>query len=114
MEFCDFVVKKGTGKNTILDKQYTKLINNVIKTQNDELEERWEMYNLIVKELFNVDGGVYFQEIKYRLTDGENPNNVILEIISRYRNDTLTFLIGYCVKKVEEYAEEDFYKRFYE
>lgn len=113
MEFCDFIVKMGSGKNTPLDKAYSKLINEVIVKMDDEIEGRWETYNLIIKELFNIDNGEYFQEIKYRLTDGEDPNKVILDIISRYASDELTALVYFLGKRVEEFAEEDFFKRFY-
>jgi hypothetical protein len=91
MELYDFILKKGSGKNTLLDREY----------------------NLIIKELFLIDDGEFFQEIKYRFTDGENQNLVILDIISRYSSDELTSLVYYLGKRVEEYAEEDFYKRFY-
>jgi len=113
MELYDFILKKGSGKNTLLDREYYRLINNVIGRMDDEMEERWETYNLIIKELFSIDDGEYFQEIKYRFTDGENQNLVILDIISRYSSDELTALVYYLSKRVEEYAEEDFYKRFY-
>ena len=114
MQFCDFVVRKGVGKNTTLDKEYIQLISNVIMTKDEKQEERWETYNLIIKELFTIDGGEYFQEIKYRVTDNENPNLVMLDIVSRYGWHELTFLITYLAKKIEEYVEEDFFRRFYE
>lgn len=113
MELYDFILKKGTGKNTILDKEYTRLINDVILTKDEENEERWETYNLIIRELFNVDDGLYFKEIKYRFTDGENPNNVILDILSRYEHNQLTPLVWFLAKRVEEFAEDDFLRRFY-
>lgn len=112
MEVYDFIVKNGSGKNTRLDKAYSELINEVIQTKNDEQEERWETYNLIIKELFKIDNGIYFQEIKYRLTDGENANSVFLAIISRYSIDVLSSLVWFLKKRVEEYAEEDRFKRF--
>lgn len=113
MVIYDFIVKKGVGKNTTLDKEYSKLINQVILTKDEEKETRWETYNLMIKEFFNIDDGKYFQEIRYRLTDGEDPNQVFLEIISRYNAGELTYLIWFLKKKVEEYVEDDFIKRFY-
>ncbi len=113
MEVYNFIVKKGSGKNTRLDKAYSELINGVIQNSDDELEGRWETYNLIIKELFTIDDGLYFQEIKYRLTDGEDPNLVMLDIISRYGSAELTSLVWYLGKRVEEYAEDDFFKRFH-
>lgn len=108
----DFIVKTGSGKNTNLDKAYTKLINDVLVKNDEDTEERWETYNLIIKEFFDIDGCKYFQEIKYRFTDGEDPNEVILDIASRYSQHELSFLAGFLLKRVEEYVEEDFFKRF--
>jgi len=113
MDFHNFIVKKGSGKNTRLDKAYSELLNGVIQTNDNEIEDRWETYNLIIKELFTIDDGLYFQEIKYRLTDGEDPNIVILDIVSRYGSDELTSLVWFLSKRVEEYAEDDVFKRFH-
>lgn len=113
MQFCDFIVKNSCGKNTLLDKKYTKLLNNIILNSCEEEEIRWETYNLIIKELIKLNDCEYFQEIKYRFTDGENPNKVLIDVISRYNGDDLNHLILFLVKRVEEYAEEDFFKRFY-
>jgi len=112
MAFIDFIVKSGSGKNSNLDKAYNKLINNLLVEMNEETEERWETYNLIIKELFQIDNGKYFEEIKYRLTDGEDPNYLLLEIASRYNQDELSFLVTFLLKRVEEYLDEDFFKRF--
>jgi hypothetical protein len=114
MELFDFIVKTNPGKTSVLDKEYIRLIKNIILTSDEEKESRWETYNLIIKDFFDVDGGKYFEEIKYRLTDGENPNLVILDIISRYSEGELSYLIWILKKRVEEYIEEDFFKRFYE
>jgi hypothetical protein len=113
MEFCDFILKDSQGKNTTLDKEYSKLIKNVINGMDEETEARWEIYNLIIKELIDIDNGKYFKEIKYRLTDGENANKVILSIISRYDPNELSNLIWILKKKLEEFEEDDFFKRFY-
>lgn len=113
MEILDFIVKTKSGKNTNLDKAYFKLLNNVMSLNDEEKEERWENYNLIIKDLLNIDNGQYFEEIKYRLTDNEDPNEVILDIISRYAENELTHLIWTLRKRIEEYKEEDFFKRFY-
>ena len=112
MGFIDFIVKSGSGKNTNLDKAYSKLINSLLVEMDEEKEERWETYNLIIKELFETDNGMYFEEIKYRLTDGENPNHVILDIASRYHPNELSFLLTFLLKRVEEYSDEDYFKRF--
>lgn len=112
MEHFDFIVNGNKGRSGILDKQYRKLINDVILTSNEEIEARWETYNLVIKEFFEVDDGKYFQEIKYRLTDGEDPNIVLLDIISRYCVSDLSYLVWMLKRRIEDYIEEDFFKRF--
>ena len=114
MENFDFIVKVGSGKKTLLDKQYTRLINDVISNSDEEKEGRWETYDLIIREFFSVDNGRYFEEIKYRLTDGEDPNYVLLDVISRYKEFDLNYLIWNLKKRIEEYIEDDFFKRFFE
>jgi len=114
MEIFDFIVKAGTGKHTTLDNEYKKIINNVISTNDEDKEIRWETYNLIIMQLFNTDGGKYFHEIKYRITDGEDPNYVILDIISRYKESDLSYLVWNLKRRIDEYVEDDFYKRFFE
>lgn len=113
MERYDFIVKKGKGKNTKLDKEYSQLINSIIQNCDEENEARWEVYNLMISELFKLDDGIYFQEIKYRVTDEENANEVLLDILSRYNPDELNAFVSFLKKRIEEYAEEDFYKRFF-
>ncbi len=114
MEIFNFIVKNGTGKHTTLDNEYKRLINNVILTNDEDKEIRWETYDLIIRELFSTDGGKYFQEIKYRITDSEDPNHVILDIISRYKESDLSYLVWSLKRRLDEYAEDDFYKRFFE
>lgn len=112
MEYFEFIVKNGKENSQILDKHYRKLINEIILKNNEEVEARWEIYNLIIREFFSIDNGRYFQEIKYRLTDGEDPNLVLLEIIARYDINELTYLITMLKKRIEEYIDEDFFNRF--
>jgi hypothetical protein len=51
-----------------------------------------------------------FNEIKYRLTDGENPNKVIIDVLSRLEYDSnLIFLLE---RRLKDFIEEDFYNRF--
>lgn len=111
MESHNFTVKSTSGKFTTLDKEYKKLINEIIQTFDEEIKDRWELYNIIINELIKNGKEKYFQELKYRLTDGENPNQVILDIINR-DNDTSNMLF-YLKNKIKMFLDEDFYKRFY-
>ena len=104
--------QSNKGKKTILDVAYNNHIFNVLKKISEEEEGRWEVYNIVVNSLINDNCGNYVDEIKYRLTDGENPNEVILNIINRQvlEVDGLVWLLK---RRIEEYIEDDFMKRFY-
>jgi len=105
-------LKSINRKKTALDKAYYKHLNSLLDTIDEEKEARWETYNLIIQELINQGKGDYFKEIKYKLTDGEDPNKVILAIIER-EVDEPDNLIWILKKRIEEYLEEDNIKRFY-
>lgn len=112
METNNFILKNSRGKNTTLDKAYNKLITGILQTLDEETEERWETYNIIIEELLRQGKGKYFQEIKYRLTDGEDPNQVMLEVINRDIDTNDGFLV-LLKDRIEGYIEDDFTKRFH-
>lgn len=99
-------------KKTTLDKAYHKHIVNTLTSFNEEEEERWDTYNLILNSLIENDNYDYLTEMKYRVTDGENLNKILLNFINRnvIEIDGLVWLLK---KRVEEYLEDDFIKRFY-
>ncbi len=107
------ILKASQGKKSALDKAYSKHISIILESLDEEKEGRWETYNIIIQELINEGKGDYFQEIKYRLTDGEDPNQVILDIINR-EVDEINGLIWFLKRRVEEYLEDDYIRRFYE
>lgn len=110
----NFILKNVHGKSTLLDKQYGKLINNSLGSNDEKQLERWERYNLIVKQILSLkNGNILFAEIKYRLTDGENPNKVFLDILNRIDQSEVDTLLYALKKRVEEYEEEDYISSFY-
>ena len=111
MEANHFILRARRGKQTMLDKAYSKYINTVLDSIDEEQEFRWETYNLIIEELINDNCLDYFEELKYRITDGEEPSVVFLEIINR-DPDRVSGLIWSLKRRVEEYVDEDFFKRF--
>ena len=113
MEANDFLIKAGHGKKTTLDKAYHKHIHSILQTLDEEKENRWETYNIIIQELINQGKDNYFEEIKYRLTDGEDPNHVMLDVIGREVDD-MNGLIWLLKRRIEEYLEDDYLRRFYE
>lgn len=114
MRANNFILKAGQGKNTRLDKAYQKLIIDIKGNLDEEKEERWETYNLIIEDLINTGKIEVFQEIKYRLTDNEDPNKVMLNIIDRYEDSERDNLYHILRGRIEEYIEEDFLKRFHD
>lgn len=98
-------------KYNILEKMYHKLIKEKLSIVDEEHEIRWETYDLIMYELKREGNYKSYNEIKYRLTDGENPNEVFYDII--HRGDYSSPLIWLFKRRVEEFIEDDSYDRFY-
>ena len=105
--------KASQGKNSTLDKAYNRHIIKLFNELDEEKQERWETYNIIIQELINEGKLDTFSEIKYRVTDGEDPNDVILEIIERY-GDEMNTIVWFLKRRIEEYQEDDNLRRFYE
>ena len=113
MEANNFIFKAGQGKQTLLDKAYQNHIKRIFDTLDDEQALRWETYNLVIQELINQGKVDYFDEIRYRLTDGEEPSHVILDIINR-DVDNVDGLIWFFKRRIEEYIEDDYIQKFCE
>jgi len=99
------------GKKSVLDRAYNKHVKEVLDTMDEEIQERWETYQVIFEELIKEGKEEYFDEIKYRLTDGEDPNQVILDIIERDM-DSMNGLIWFLKRRIEEYVQADNLRRF--
>jgi hypothetical protein len=111
MRNFDFTIKGGSGQYTDLDKEYNKFLNNTLRNLDDDMIPRWEIYNVIMDELLELDKVKVFEEIKYRLTDNEDVNEVMLDVITRESN--ASGLLWFMKKRIEDYIDEDFYSRFY-
>jgi len=101
-----------TGPNNILDRMYERLIRENLSTVNEDDDVRLETYDLILYELKREGDYDTYNEIKYRITDGENPNEVFYDII--LRGNYLSSLIWLFKLRIEGFIEEDSYNRFYE
>jgi hypothetical protein len=106
------LLKPGHGKKSTLDKAYNKHLINILNSLDEDSQARWETYSFIIEKLIEEGKEIYLKEIKYRLTDGENPNEVILDILERETEnmDGLTWMLK---RRIEEFLEDDFFKRFY-
>lgn len=109
MRNTNFNRKRNLEKYNLLNKMYDRLINQQLRS-NDE--GRWETYDLILYELYNEGNHQIYDEIRYRITDGEDPNEVFYDIIRK--GDYSSGLIWIMKRRIEEYMDEDSYKRFYE
>ena len=72
-------MKNINRKPNILDKQYKRLFNKLVVVS----EERRVIYSEIITECIEHLGSVAFDEIKYRITDGSDINNVMLLMLSK-------------------------------
>jgi hypothetical protein len=103
------LITKVKNKTPLLDKIYNRYINNMSLNISEEDEIRWELYSIIIQELYNIKNDIFINEIKYRITDGENPNKVFLSIIQKMNCENLWFI----KKRLEEFDDEDFFKMFF-
>lgn len=111
MKDINIKIKAGSGKFNNLDKQYNQFIKRTMLNIDEETKQRWETYSVIMDELININRFDYFEEAKYRLTDGEDPNSVMMDMIDRNKNTS--GLLWLMRKRIQEYMDEDFYNRFY-
>lgn len=100
-----------TRKKTALDVAFNKYIVKIFDKITKEDEDKWETYNTILEELATQGRKDYIDEIKYRLTEYENPNVVFSDVLSR--DNEINELLFFLKRRVDEYLEDDLYKRFY-
>ena len=104
-------IKSGSGKHNNLDKEYNNYVLNIINNSDNQTKERWHIYSIIMDELVKINEIECFEEVKYRLTDGENPNYIMLDIINKNKNNSE--LLWFIKKRIDEYIDDDFYKLFF-
>lgn len=104
------VLPKKTKKP--LDIAYNRFMINLLDGIDEIEEYRWSTYNLIITELIKLDKVFYYDEIKYRITDGEKPNLVLLDILNR-ESDNISSFLFVLKRKLEEYVEDDELKKFF-
>ena len=89
---------KRVLRDELLDNEYRIYVFN--KTYKAPIEEkrRWSLYNHIIEELMVLGDYNHVKEIKYRITDGEEPTIVLNEKVSTV--DTFSFNLQYLIKKL--------------
>lgn len=112
MEYFDFTIKDGVGKYTSLDKEYNTFLKKTMTNIDEDKLDRWEVYNIIIDELIRIGHNNVFKEIKYRVTDGEDINFIILDVITNEISNSSTIL-WFMQKRIKGYIDIDFYDQFY-
>lgn len=110
MKDFNITIRASSGKFNNLDKDYSKFITHTMATVDAETNSRWETYSIIMDELLNINKIDCFEEAKYRLTDGEDPNLVMIDMVDRNKN--ISGLLWFIRKRLQEYIDDDFYNRF--
>lgn len=89
---------KRVLRDELLDNEYRIYVFN--KTYKAPIEEkrRWSLYNHIIEELMVLGDYNHVKEIKYRITDGEEPTIVLREKVSTIH--TFSFNLQYLMKKL--------------
>lgn len=88
----------------LIDRKYRNYFNNLM-VDSDRVDTYAELISECVDEL----GVIIFDEFKYRLTDGEDVNNLFLEVLSRLPNS------GYLNKlkgEVEYFSDKDWLNKY--
>lgn len=113
MNTKNILFKSSSNRRTNLDKAYNSHIINLFEELDEDKKARWETYNLIVEVLTESTQKDFMKEIKYRITDGEDPNIILLDIIQR-EGENAEGIIWFLKKRIEEYIDEDFFNRFFQ
>ena len=68
-------------RESLLDNEFKVFVFERTYKSTDEEKERWHLYNTILEELRWLGDNQSVDEIKYRITDGEDPKKVFKETI---------------------------------
>ena len=111
MKDTNFKTQASFSNNNSLEKMYGRLLRNTLTNIDDNDGYRDETYRIIILELQKEHDYNTYDEIKYRITDGEDVNEVFYDIIQRgdYSSGVIWLMKG----QIESYIDEDKYKRFY-
>jgi hypothetical protein len=109
MDTSNYTIKVGFGKYNYLDKAYINLIRTQINN-NESWIKRWEIYDMIIKEIIKLEDVTIFERLKYKVTGGENINQLLIDIMEHEMEPNL--LIKSLIHKVEDFNDIDWLKDF--
>ena len=112
MKSFNHPIKGGFGRCLNLDKEYNRYLEKTLKKiQDDDMLHRWDIYNLIMEELIELNKLDLFDEVRYRITDDEDPNEVMMDVLNKA--EVLSGLLWLIKKRIKFFIDEDFENRFY-
>ncbi len=112
MKSFNHQIKGGFGRCLNLDKEYNRYLEKTLKKiQDDDMLHRWDIYNLIMEELIELNKLDLFDEVRYRITDDEDPNEVMMDVLNK--TEVLSGLLWLIKKRIKFFIDEDFENRFY-
>lgn len=96
---------RNEQKPTLLNKEFKSLFEKMRREARTEDDlEKCEIYDMILVTLGNEREFVLEKEAKYRITDGEDADFVMLDIIKQ--RDVLRSLLWMLESRLEQYIEE--------
>ena len=112
MKSFNHPIKGGFGRCLNLDKEYNRYLEKTLKKiQDDDMLHRWETYNLIMEELIELNKLDLFDEVRYRITDDEDPNKVMIDVLNK--TGVLSGFLWLIKKRIKDFINEDFENLFY-
>ena len=100
----------GSRESKTLNNLFNRFITKLVHSMSEEELSRTYTYDLIINEWDIEEKISYLEELKYRVTDGEDINQVLLDIIG---NDELPTNIAKNQKSLlREYISQDKLKSF--
>jgi len=112
MKSFNHPIKGGFGRCLNLDKEYNRYLEKTLKKiKDDDILYRWDIYNLIMEELIELDKLDLFDEVRYRITDNEDPNKVMIDVLNK--TGVLSGFLWLIKKRIKDFINEDFENLFY-
>jgi hypothetical protein len=97
----------NSKKISKLDKEFIRKIQTLKDLLPEaEFNDRFDTYELISVQMMELSCEHLFDEIKYRVTDGENINDVLIEILTKLDDREHPWFLK---KELISYSEEDRY-----
>jgi hypothetical protein len=112
MLFKNTLQNFGSSESKTLNRDFNNLIAKMLQEMSDEELLRVYTYDLILNEWLMEDKVSFLDEFKYRVTDGEDINEVLYDII--VKDELPSNICKNQVEILEDYISEDKFKIFFE